>query len=118
MSTRPGMRVAFAGTPEFAAVALQRIHAAGFRIVSNADLKNVHYGDPDTLRAVFNGELWRGRDNLRVSLKALTLRGLPSVLIPIGDVGLLALAIVTGAGAALWIARSVTQGLSRAGGAV
>ena len=33
-------------------------------------------------------------------------------------IGLLALAIVTGAGAALWIARSVTQGLSRAGGAV
>ncbi|WP_010546210.1 methyl-accepting chemotaxis protein, partial [Sphingomonas elodea] len=33
-------------------------------------------------------------------------------------VGLLVAAIVTGAGAALWIARSVTQGLSRAGTAV
>jgi hypothetical protein len=67
-----------------------RIRAAGHRIVSHADMKSTHYGDPDSLWAVFKGELWRGRDNLRVSLRApLTLRGLPSIVIPIGDLGLL-----------------------------
>jgi GT2 family glycosyltransferase len=63
-----------------------RIRAAGHRIVSCADMKNVHYGDPDTLWHVFKGELWRGRDNLRVTLRGpLTWRALPSVLIPVAD---------------------------------
>ncbi len=67
-----------------------RIRADGFRIVSNAGMKNIHYGDPATLWDVFKGELWRGRDNLRVSFRGpLTLRGLPSVLTPIVDVAMI-----------------------------
>ena len=50
-------------------------------------MRNVHFGDPATLWDLFRGELWRGRDNLRISLRGpLTWRGLPSVVIPIVDV--------------------------------
>jgi GT2 family glycosyltransferase len=64
----------------------QRLRAAGHRLAADDRLKNVHLGDPATLRALFRGELWRGRDNLRVSLRqGLAWRGLPSVLIPIVD---------------------------------
>ena len=71
-----------------------RIRTAGFRIVSNADMKNVHYGDPATLRALFKGELWRGRDNLRVSFRGrLSWRRLPSIVIPIVDVAMIAAVI-------------------------
>lgn len=72
-----------------------RVRARGGRIVSTAGMRNVHFGDPATLWAVFKGELWRGRDNLRVSLRnRLTWRGLPSVVIPIADLVLLNVAIV------------------------
>jgi hypothetical protein len=72
-----------------------RIRAAGHRIVSCADMKNVHYGDPDTLWNVFKGELWRGRDNLRVTLRGpLTVRALPSMLIPVVDLAAGAAAVV------------------------
>ena len=71
----------------------QRLRQAGGRIVADPRLRSIHRGDPRSLGAVFRGELWRGRDNLRVSLRSpLTLRSLPSVLIPVLD--LLALAAV------------------------
>ena len=58
----------------------RRIRTAGHRIVSSSELRNVHYGDPATLWDLFKGELWRGQDNLRVTLRGpLTWRGLPSV---------------------------------------
>jgi GT2 family glycosyltransferase len=64
-----------------------RLRAGGGRIVSDARMKNVHLGDPASLSALFKGERWRGRDNLRVSLRSsLTWRGLPSIVIPIVDV--------------------------------
>jgi hypothetical protein len=45
---------------------------------------SVHYGDPGTLKALFLGELWRGRDSLKVTLRApLTLRSIPGVAIPL-----------------------------------
>jgi GT2 family glycosyltransferase len=67
-----------------------RVRAAGHRIVSDERLRSVHLGDPATLRALFCGELWRGRDNVRVTLRGpLSLRALPSVLIPVFDVVLL-----------------------------
>jgi glycosyltransferase involved in cell wall biosynthesis len=69
----------------------QRLRAAGWRLVSDERLESVHYGDPATLGAVFRSETWRGRDNLRVSLRSLTLRGLPSILIPVVDLFCLAL---------------------------
>jgi GT2 family glycosyltransferase len=61
----------------------QRVRQQGLRLVADERLHSVHYGDPRTLRQLFGSELWRGRDNLRVSLRApLTLRDLPSVLLP------------------------------------
>ena len=57
------------------------------------DCDNVHYGDPRTLRHVFFGELWRGRDNVRVSLRApRSWRTLVSAAIPAFN--LLALVVV------------------------
>ena len=88
-----------------------RVRAAGGRIVSNADMRNVHYGDPATLRAVFKGELWRGRDNLRVSFRTRTSwKSLVSAVLPVIDLTLLAVAVAATVGApiygptSLWIA--------------
>src|SRR5205814_5569345 len=61
-----------------------RLRAAGYRIVSDSRLRNIHHGDPRTLWDLFEGEIWRGRDNLRVSLRGpFTWRALPGVLIPV-----------------------------------
>ena len=61
-----------------------RVRNAGHRIVADPAMRNVHYGDPRTLMALFYGELWRGRDNLRVTFRGpKTLRHLRSALIPI-----------------------------------
>lgn len=62
----------------------QRLRGRGFGLWSDNRLRSVHLGDPRTIRALFFGELWRGRDNLKVSLRGpLTWRGLPSIIIPI-----------------------------------
>ena len=61
----------------------QRLRARGGQLIESDALSSVHRGDPRTLRALFFGELWRGRDNLRVTLRApLTIRSLPSLLLP------------------------------------
>ena len=63
-----------------------RIRQAGHRIIADPAMRNVHYGDPKTLKALFYGELWRGRDNVRVTFGGpKTLRELRSALIPIVD---------------------------------
>lgn len=73
----------------------QRIRAAGYRLVSDARLDTVHHGDPETLGDVFRSELWRGRDNLRVSFRApFSWRSLPSAVVPLVDVAMVALAFV------------------------
>ena len=62
----------------------QRLVAAGGRLIATDRLRSVHRGDPKTLKALFLGELWRGRDNLRVSLRRpLKLAALPSIAIPV-----------------------------------
>ena len=62
----------------------KRVRRHGHRLVADERLVTVHAGDPATLRALFLGELWRGRDNLRVSLRPpVTWAGLPSVLLPV-----------------------------------
>jgi hypothetical protein len=72
----------------------RRLRSAGGRILQDSRLRNVHLGDPSTLGELFRGELWRGRDNLRVSFRGpVKLVELPSVLIPIIEIGLLALAL-------------------------
>ena len=78
----------------------RRVRAAGQRVMSDAALATLHWGDPATLRAVFTGELWRGRDNLRASLRGpLSWRSLPSIAIPLID--LVCLIVVAGAVAGL-----------------
>ncbi len=47
----------------------RRVRASGYRLVSDPALRSIHHGDPASLRAVFVGELWRGRDNVRVSFR-------------------------------------------------
>jgi glycosyltransferase involved in cell wall biosynthesis len=67
-----------------------RILAAGHRIVADPALRSVHFGDPRTLRALFFGELWRGRDNLRVTVRGpKTMRNLRSALIPVAQLAAL-----------------------------
>lgn len=76
----------------------QRIRRAGWSIVADDRLESVHMGDPATLGDLFRSERWRGRDNLRFSLRTRpTLRDLPSIVIPIAD----AAAIVIAGGALL-----------------
>ena len=47
----------------------RRLRSAGWRLMADSRLESIHHGDPGTLMAVFRGEWWRGRDNLRVSLR-------------------------------------------------
>jgi len=68
-----------------------RLRAAGHRIVADPAMRSVHYGDPRTLKALFYGELWRGRDNVKVTLRGpKTFRQLRSALIPIVELVALA----------------------------
>jgi len=73
----------------------QKLRAAGYRLVSNPRLESIHNGDPRSLSALFAGELWRGRDNLKVTLRGpLTWSELPSLVIPIVNLVLASTAIV------------------------
>jgi glycosyltransferase involved in cell wall biosynthesis len=68
-----------------------RIRQAGCRIVADPNLRSIHFGDPQTLKALFFGELWRGRDNLRVTFSGpRTFRHLRSAIIPVLDLVCLA----------------------------
>ncbi len=61
----------------------QRIRKHAGRLVADERLRSVHHGDPRSLKQLFESELWRGRDNLVVSLRGpLGLRDLPSIFIP------------------------------------
>jgi GT2 family glycosyltransferase len=73
----------------------RRLAAAGGRLVADPGLVSVHLGDPRTLGAVYLGELWRGRDNLRVTLRSpRNLRSVLSALQPLATVIVLVAAIV------------------------
>ena len=61
----------------------QRTRKEGWRIIANPDMESVHFGDPATLKNLFFGELWRGRNNFSVTMKGpRTLRSLLSLIIP------------------------------------
>jgi GT2 family glycosyltransferase len=61
-----------------------RLHEQGLRLLSDGALRSSHFGDPSTLGALFRGELWRGRDNLRVSLRRKpALRDVPGIVTPL-----------------------------------
>lgn len=73
-----------------------RLVGAGTSIIADPRMRSTHYGDPDSLRSLFLGELWRGRDNLRVTFSGpRTLRHLRSALVPIADLICVAGGIVT-----------------------
>jgi len=72
-----------------------RIRASGFRIVSDARLESVHHGDPKTLSALFESELWRGRDNLRVTFRSpVAWTAMPSAIVPLLDALMLGAAVI------------------------
>lgn len=80
----------------------QRLWHAGGRMVAVPRLRSTHFGDPRSLKALFMGELWRGRDNWRVTMSGpRNLRSIVSALMPLLmlvagaaiTVGLLTLAI-------------------------
>jgi hypothetical protein len=79
----------------------QRLKSAGWTIIADERLGSVHHGDPPTLAALFRAERWRGRDNLKVSLRGpLTVRDIPSVVTPIVTLAAL-IAIVAGSAMAV-----------------
>ncbi len=47
----------------------RRLRERGGCLIAAPSLYSTHHGDPLTLRAVFLSELWRGRDNLRVTMR-------------------------------------------------
>ena len=73
----------------------QRLQVAGHRLVAEPDMRSVHMGDPSSLGAVFFGELWRGRDNLQVTLRGpWTFRHLRSTAVPLIDIAALAVGVI------------------------
>lgn len=73
----------------------RKLRGHGYRLLSDERLHNVHYGDPRTLRHVFFGELWRGRDNVRVSLRSpRTWRTLATAAIPVLNILFVAMAVI------------------------
>ncbi|HEX6210506.1 MAG TPA: glycosyltransferase [Methylomirabilota bacterium] len=68
----------------------RRVRARGYRLVSDSRLESVHHGDPATLRDLFRGELWRGRDTLMGLRPPVQVRDLPSTLYPVLTLGLIA----------------------------
>jgi glycosyltransferase involved in cell wall biosynthesis len=94
-----------------------RLKGAGWKVIADERLTSVHFGDPPTLRALFRAERWRGRNNLRVSLRGkLTVRGLASMLVPVLTLGAMA-ALVAGLIGGLWIGRPALL-LSLAAGSI
>jgi len=73
----------------------QKLRASGLRVVSDARLKSIHHGDPKTLSDLFAGERWRGRDNVRVSLRGpISWASLPSAILPIVDIVMIGAALL------------------------
>jgi cellulose synthase/poly-beta-1,6-N-acetylglucosamine synthase-like glycosyltransferase len=63
----------------------RKLRARGLGLVADPRMRNTHFGDPQTLSHVFFGEMWRGRDNVRVSLRApRSWRSLVSAAMPVG----------------------------------
>ena len=62
----------------------RKLRGRGLTLLADPELGNIHYGDPRTLKHVFFGELWRGRDNVRVSFRApRSARTITSAVIPV-----------------------------------
>ena len=95
----------------------QRLQVAGHRLVAEPDMRSVHMGDPSSLRAVFFGELWRGRDNLQVTLRGpWTFRHLRSTAVPLIDIAALAVGVIALLLGVPWLAMFAGAGHGHAGG--
>ncbi len=80
-----------------------RLRLRGHRLVADDRLRSIHQGDPTSVRAVFLGELWRGRNNFKVTLRGpWSLRAVPSLAIPVFNLAGVAL-VVTGAVVWPWV---------------
>ena len=67
-----------------------RLTASGWRVLGDPRLGSVHHGDPRSLKHLFLSELWRGRDNLRVTFRRpIQWASVPSGLVPVADAVLL-----------------------------
>ena len=65
-----------------------RLASAGWDILAVPGMRSVHHGDPARLANVFWGEVWRGRDNVRVTLRGpRSARTLLSAAMPIAYAG-------------------------------
>jgi GT2 family glycosyltransferase len=75
-----------------------KLTRAGYTILNVPGMRSIHHGDPPTLGRLFRSELWRGRDNIRVSLRQrpMSFRNALSVVMPIAQLGLM-LGAITGA---------------------
>jgi GT2 family glycosyltransferase len=74
-----------------------RMAAAGWSVRAVRGMQSVHHGDPSRLSNVFWGELWRGRDNLRVTLRGpRSVRTLASAAMPIAYAGAVVAAVFGG----------------------
>jgi hypothetical protein len=72
----------------------RKLRAGGRTLLADPRLKTVHHGDPRTLGQVFFGELWRGRDNVRVSLRPpLSGATLVSAAIPLASLSAVTLVL-------------------------
>lgn len=93
----------------------RRIRAAGWDIVADPALASVHLGDPASLSEIFWSELWRGRNNLLVSLRRpFQWRDVMSAMIPVGTLSLLtttAVALSSGAERLAIVSAGLTGGL-------
>jgi GT2 family glycosyltransferase len=79
-----------------------RLRRRGHEIWTHPGLESIHHGDPATLTRLFVGELWRGRDALRVDLRGITAwADIPSMVIPLVALALM----ITGGVSALvaWV---------------
>lgn len=70
-----------------------RARAKGWRIIAEPGMRSIHLGDPSTLRKLFLSEIWRGRNNWRVTFRGpVSLATYASLLIPV--LNLLCLAMI------------------------
>jgi glycosyltransferase involved in cell wall biosynthesis len=73
----------------------RKLRGKGLKVIADSRLGNIHYGDPESLKRVFFSELWRGRDNVRVSLRPpRSWRTVISAVIPVANITALALLTV------------------------
>lgn len=72
-----------------------RIRQAGGTLWGAPGMASVHHGDPASIGHLFRGELWRGRDNIRVSMRGpKDVRSVLSMALPIVQLLTVPLAVV------------------------